>query len=209
MGAKTWMIVQADGPVRAIRPVLEAGEEPDPAATAAFVTQCFPKADYRPSGSGPLYDTSPRQGRVVAGCWPGLRLIAHESFAIDHPSRTAPALIAPRGTTVLHVMHSVVDWFAYAVWQDGQLQRALSLNPDRGVIEDIGARLPFEQPFWDGPRTEDEDYPLPFHPLDLGEAALVALFGYQLEGELIPDLLDPAGVTLLHFERQRPWWKLW
>ncbi len=106
-------------------------------------------------------------------------------------------------------MHSVVDWFAYGVWQDGQLQRALSLNPDRGVIEDIGARLPFEQPFWDGPRTEDEDYPLPFHPLDLGEAALVALFGYQLEGELILDLLDPAGVTLLHFERQRPWWKLW
>lgn len=206
MGAKTWMIAQADG---AVRPALESGAPPDAAATAAFVHQCFPRDDYRADGSGTLVDTYPRGSRVVAGCWPGLRLIAHKGLAIDHPSRTKTAVIAPRGTTILHVTHSVVDWFAYAVWQDGQLQRALSLNPDRGVIEDIGERLPFEQRFWDGPRTEDESYPLPFHPLDLGEAALAALFGYQLEGETDPNLLDPAGVTLLHFQRHRPWWRVW
>jgi hypothetical protein len=47
-------------------------------------------------------------------------------------------------------MHSVVDWFAFAVWQDGRLKRSLSLSPDSGVLEDIGAKLPFEEPYWSG-----------------------------------------------------------
>lgn len=36
----------------------------------------------------------------------------------------------------LHAMHSVVDWFAFAVWgPDGKLRRALSVSPANGVIE--------------------------------------------------------------------------
>jgi hypothetical protein len=35
-------------------------------------------------------------------------------------------------------MHSVVDWFAYAVWIDGQLRRSLSLSPDSGIMEIVG-----------------------------------------------------------------------
>ena len=87
-------------------------------------------------------------------------------------------------------MHSVVDWFAYAVWSKGALQRSLSLSPDSGILEDIGARFAFEAPFWSGrhpahdPGEGDDEYPFPFHPLDLGEAALAELFGYQLEGEM-------------------------
>ncbi|MGW3628080.1 DUF6928 family protein, partial [Streptomyces sp. NPDC000880] len=29
-------------------------------------------------------------------------------------------------------MHSVVDWLAFAVWEDGRLIRSLSLSPDDG-----------------------------------------------------------------------------
>jgi hypothetical protein len=45
-------------------------------------------------------------------------------------------------------MHRVLDWFAYATWQEGRLVRSLSVSPDDGVIEDIGTPLPFEQPYW-------------------------------------------------------------
>jgi hypothetical protein len=106
-------------------------------------------------------------------------VVAAREFGVDCPSQLDPsflaAAIAPR--VYLHAI-TVVDWFAYAVRQDGRLVRSLSLSPDDGVIEDIGPRLPFEEPYWSGqhaavdPEEEPEGYPFPFHPLDLGEAAL-------------------------------------
>ncbi len=112
----------------------------------------------------------------------------------------------------LHAMHSVVDWFAYAQWTNGELVRSLSVSPDNGVIEEIGQRLPFEEPFWSGqqPATDDaEGYPLPFHPLELGEAALKELFGYQLEGFIEPGLLEPESIPLIKYKRSSTWWKFW
>jgi hypothetical protein len=105
-------------------------------------------------------------------------------------------------------MHSVVDWFAFAVWQDGHLKRSLSLSPDSGILEDIGPKLSFELPYWSGqhpaidPDDQDEDeppYPFPFHPLELGEAALLEFFGYQLEGS--PSAIDPESFPLASFKR--------
>ena len=46
-------------------------------------------------------------------------------------------------TVYLHAMHSVVDWFAFAVWHGQKVRRSLSLSPDSGVMEDIGSPLPF------------------------------------------------------------------
>ena len=122
-----------------------------------------------------------------------------------------------RGRTLyLHAMHSVVDFFAYAVWRDGKLERALSLSPDSGIIEDIGTRLPFEEPYWAGghpaidPSEVDEiDYPFPFHPLELGEAALGALFGYHLEGPIDESLIKPESIPLARFKRSKSRWKFW
>ena len=62
--------------------------------------------------------------------------------------------------------------------------------------------------FLDDEGGEDE-YPFPFHPLELGEAALVELFGYQLEGMMDPDALQPEQIPLVRFKRNRPRWKLW
>ncbi|MFJ9730973.1 DUF6928 family protein [Streptomyces sp. NPDC101171] len=70
---------------------------------------------------------------------------------------------------VLHAMHSVVDWLAFAVWEDGRLVRSLSLSPDSGVI---------------------------LHPLDLGEDALRALCGFVREGRPEPDDIDTDGIRL-------------
>lgn len=113
-------------------------------------------------------------------------------------------------------MHSVVDWFAFARWSQGRLVRALSLSPDSGVLEDIGPRLEFEQPYWSGdrpavdPGEDPDDYPLAFHPLELGEDALLAMFGYQWEGPIVERTFDPASVPLLRLKRSsRRGWKFW
>jgi hypothetical protein len=62
-----------------------------------------------------------------------------------------------------------------------------SMAPGEGIVEDIGPALPFEEPFWAGqhtviPTPGRPAYPLPFHPLDLGEAALRDLLGFAIEG---------------------------
>jgi hypothetical protein len=142
--------------------------------------------------------------------------VAAKEFAIDYPSKLPQRYIdaGGNGAVYLHAMISTVDWFAYAQWTNGRLVRSLSVCPDSGVMEDIGRRFPFEEPYWSGryPATDDDDapnaYPLPFHPLDLGEAALRQLFGYQLEGFVDPALLEPESVPLVKYKRSSRW-KLW
>jgi hypothetical protein len=106
-------------------------------------------------------------------------------------------------------MHSVVDWFAYAVWpDDGTLLRALSLAPDSGIIEDTGTPLAFEEPYWAGDRPaiiDDDDrppYPFPSHPIELAEGALRALFGFNYEGARLDDDPDLERIVLAGFAVQ-------
>jgi hypothetical protein len=82
-------------------------------------------------------------------------------------------------------------------------------------LEDIGAKLPFEEAYWAGqhpaidPEEDESDYPFVFHPLDLGEAALGQLLGYQLEGPVDPSQLEPEDITLMRYKRSKSWWKRW
>ena len=212
MGAKTWMLVYADanvGEVLKRHPPLDRG------ATLKLASSLFPKGKLEPIGDGDLSYTCPRGNEIHAGCFPGVSIVAAKEFGIDYPSRLPERFISAGGgsTVYLHAMHSVVDWFAYAKWTNGRLVRSLSVSPDSGVMEDIGEKLPFEAPFWAGqqPATEDaeDEYPLPFHPLELGEAAMKELFGYQLEGFIDPTLLEPESIPLVKYKRSRSWWKLW
>jgi hypothetical protein len=146
----------------------------------------------------------------------GVSIVAAKEFAIDRPSGLPPSFLRemPARTVYLHAMHSVVDWFAFATWENGKLTRSLSLSPDGGIVEDIGPKLPFEEPYWAGehpatdPEEEEDKYPFPFHPLELGEAALAEFFGYQLEGFIDPSLLEPERVPLMRFKRAKSsWWR--
>lgn len=212
MGAKTWMLVYSKGsPVEILRsnPVL------DQAATSEFAKKLFPSEKITPSRDGDLSFTCPADDELVVGCFPGLIIVAAKEFGIDVPSQLPAKFIdaCPGHSVYLHAMHSTVDWFAYAVWKGGKLQRSLSLSPDSGILEDTGDRLPFEVPYWNGehpaldPEEDDDDYPLPFHPLELGEAALLALFGYQLEGFMAPSQLEPETIPLMQFTRKKSWWR--
>ncbi|MDO9014459.1 MAG: hypothetical protein Q7U84_06755 [Polynucleobacter sp.] len=214
MGAKTWMLVLADANAR---DVLAAKPSLDRAATRKLADTLFPGEKLEPIGDGDLSYTCPPDDEVHIGCFPGVSVVAAKEFGIDYPSKLHPRFIAPggSGTVTLHAMHSVVDWFGYATWANGKLVRSLSLSPDSGIMEDIGQRLPFEEPYWSGEHPavdgEEEDaYPFPFHPLELGEATLKDLFGYQLEGYIDASLLEPASIPLVRYKRSRsPWWKFW
>jgi hypothetical protein len=214
MGAKTWMLVYADGNPREI---LKANPRLDRDATARLARELYPSEKLKPLNDGDLSFTCPPDDELHMGCFPGLSVLAAKEFGIDYPARL-PSTFLEKGqgqTIYLHAMHSVVDWLAFAIWSNGKLQRSLSLSPDSGILEDIGPRLPFEEPYWSGQHPlfdtpeEASQYPFPFHPLDLGEAALREFFGYQLEGWVDPTLLEAETIPLVRFKRSRPWWKYW
>lgn len=213
MGAKTWMLVYAE---QSAREALRRRPQLDREATLKFANKLFPKAKLVPIGDGDLSYTSPPDNEIHIGCFLGVSVVAAKEFGIDYPSKVPASFlqVGANGMVYLHAMHSVVDWFAFAQWKNGQLQRSLSLSPDSGVLENIGAKLPFEEPYWAGQRPvsdspeEASEYPFPFHPLELGEAALGELFGYQLEGSGPADIPDPETITLVKFKRS-PWWKIW
>lgn len=213
MGAKTWMLAYADVDARE---ALRAAPALNREATTKLANELFPDGKLELAGDGTLADTCPSDHELVAGSFAGISIIAAREFGIDYPSRLPQRFIAAGGsrTVLLHAMHSSADWFAYAQWVDGKLIRSLSLSPDSGILEDIGARLAFEEPYWSGQHPaveeEDEEYPFPFHPLELGEAALAELFGYQLEGTLDPaTLLNPDNIPLVRYKRSRAGWKFW
>jgi hypothetical protein len=209
------MLVYADGtPAK----ILKSGIQLDRTAATTLAKDLFSKDSLKPDGfDGDLSFTSPPDDEVHIGCFPGLTIIAAKEFGIDYPSHLPQKYLdAAKGRNIyLHAMHSTVDWFAFAVWENGRLQRSLSLSPDGGIFEDIGEKFNFEEPYWNGqhpacdPEGEEDSYPLPFHPLDLGEVALATLFGYQLEGEINPALLDPEDIPLVRFRRKKPIWKIW
>ncbi|MBD2898305.1 hypothetical protein amrb99_72720 [Actinomadura sp. RB99] len=211
MGAKTGLLVYADGDVGGI---LRAAPAPDRDATAALLDRLYPGWSVQEDKPSTLGDGCyPPYGTTYATSLPGLDIVCDQRVMLGEPSRL-PARLVEAGAgrrLVLHAMHSVVDWLAFAVWEDGRLVRSLSLSPDNGVIENIGEPFPFEAPYWAGehpvphdPVWTEEPYPLPFHPLDLGEDALRGLLGFVLEGEVRPDDADPHEVELLGFRLTDP-----
>ena len=214
MGAKTWMLVYA---ATNAREALKAAPPLDRDATLRLAGTLFPREKLEHAGEGDLSYTCPPDDEIHIGCFPGISVVAAKEFGIDRPSRLPEVFVKAGGggTIYLHAMHSVVDWFAFAVWTDGKLRRSLSLSPDSGVLEDVGHRLPFEAPYWSGehpaidPEVDESAYPFPFHPLELGEAALEEFFGYHLEGFNDPALLEPDSIPLLCYKRSRSRWRFW
>ena len=200
MGAKNWLLAYVDADADAAE-ILRSRPELDRAATEKFVLDLYPAA-WDTKTPGDLGYTNPPDEQVLGACYGGLSLLATSDAALDYPSRLDVRFIdyAKGRNLYLHAMHSVVDWFAYAIWKDGFLHRALSLSPDSGLMEDLGQRLPCEEPFWEGKHpVGGGDYPFPFHPLEMAEEVLCALLGYHLEGTVTD--IDPFDYELMAFQR--------
>lgn len=208
MGAKTWMLAITDGNVIE---TLKSTPELNRTATSKLAKRLFPSEQLEPIEDRDLSFTCPPDNEIYIGSFSGVSIVAASDFGIDYPSRLNLIFLdaAKESTVYLHAMHSVVDWFAYAIWVKGELKRSLSLSPDYGIMEDIGSRLPFEEPYWLGqhpvcdPDEEDCDYPFPFHPLELGEDAFLDLFGYPIEGFVDSNQFDPEDIALAGFKRVR------
>lgn len=209
MGAKTGLFACTSaasvGDVLRGRPVDAGGD-----AAAAFVGRLYPGWRVEPDGGGVLNaSVYPPAGVVCAVSFPGLDMVCDGNVMLDRPSELPARYLEVAGgrTVLLHAMHSVVDWLAFAVWRDGVLVRSLSLSPGSGVMEDIGEPFPFEARFWAGECPVEPDpgwanpvpYPLLFHPLELGEEALRELFGFVMEGFPEPDDVDADEISVHRF----------
>ena len=212
MGAKTALLAFADGD---IRPALRGATRSERAETEALVRQVHPGYAVEPADDNTLFDgTYPPDDLIYATVLAGAELYCDRRLMLDRPSEL-PEHLRRAGTgrrILMHGMHSVVDWLGFAVWEDGVLVRSLSLSPDGGIQENIGKPYDFELPYWAGehpvepvPGWHNQDpYPLPFHPLDLGEEALRALFGFIIEGLPSPDDIDADSVHLHGFRVTDP-----
>jgi hypothetical protein len=216
MGAKTALLAFSDGD---IRPALLGATRSDLAEAEALVRRVHRDHVQRgytveAIGDSSLDECYPPDDITCATILPGAELLCDRRFMLDRPSEL-PEHILSLGAgrrVILHAMHSVVDWLAFAVWEDGTLVRSLSLSPDGGILENIGEPYDFELPYWAGEHPVEPmpgwpsqgPYPLPFHPLELGEDALRALFGFILEGYLHPDDIDPDGVHMHEFRVSDP-----
>ena len=212
MGAKTGLIAYSEGDLISH---LRATTQPDQVRTEALVELAHPGWARTPVERNTLLDGSyPPENIVYATSMPGVDLICSRELMLDYPSRLPTSLVAASNgrRLVHHAMHSVVDWLAFAVWENGRLVRSLSLSPDEGIMENIGKPFPFELPYWAGQHPvkiapgwpNQEPYALPFHPLEMGEDALQALFGFTLEGMPDPDAIDADAVELLGFQVHDP-----
>jgi hypothetical protein len=208
MGFKSSLLVYSSGEPADL---LRQPAAPDPAQAGALVAATHPGW----TGTGEPADGSlddcihPPEGFVYAGRLPGIDILCDRDVMVDYPSQLPAQYHGPGAgrRMILHAYHSVVDWFAYAIWQDGVLLRSLSLSRYAGgVIEDIGTPLPFEVPFWaDGRPARPEPgkptpFPLPFHPFELSEAALRALMGFTQGGRPAESDVDACAVPLTGFE---------
>lgn len=212
MGAKTGMVVFTDGDVAAaLREPVQLNRD----EAAGLVRQVLPGYGLEDVDPYPLGDAVyPPEEAIYTGTIGGTTILCDQRFMIDKPSELPEHIVnlANGRRIILHAMHSVVDWFAYAIWDRGTIVRSLSLSPDDGIIENIGEPLSFEGPYWAGehpvvpiPGWPDQGpYPLPFHPLELGEDALRALFGFVLEGMPEPNDVDPYTVQLTGFRAIDP-----
>ncbi|BCJ45703.1 hypothetical protein GCM10010168_58760 [Actinoplanes ianthinogenes] len=209
MGAKTALLAFTKGD---LRPALREAVDADPAEVLALVRGIHPGYDVTPIADGVLGDdTYPPDDTSYATVLAGAELFCDRRLVCDRPSQLPSRLLrAGDGRRIImHGMHSVSDWLCFAVWENGSLVRSLSLSPDGGIVEDIGEPYDFERPYWAGERPVEstlsgDPYPLSFHPLELGEDALRALFGFVLEGLPDPGDVDPYEVPLRGFRVADP-----
>lgn len=97
-------------------------------------------------------------------------------------------------------VHSVVDLCQFEVTGGPFGDRQVALYPDMETTFEeacTGHPLPFEEPYLAGehdePTDEDDEYAprIPFHPLELGDAAVLWMFGIMGESPPSDAVVDP------------------
>ncbi|MET7639334.1 hypothetical protein [Streptomyces sp. NPDC005438] len=176
----------------------------DPDRTGELLAEVFPGRRLTEVGKADVDAVIwPPEGMVFAGRFPGLDLVCCREWIEDPPTELTDLVrrVGAGRSATAHLTHSTVDLLAFARWEDGVPRRALSVNPDDGIVQDLGERLPVELPYWEGrhPVEASGTCALPFSPLELGGALLERYFG--VEGDHNPDgrLVGSGEVILTGF----------
>ena len=168
--------------------VLRAYPVLDKPATRGLAERLFPDQPIAEIGDLLLADAfNPPQDIAYVGCFPGIDLVCSWGVMPDRPSLLAAELlgVTARRRCYLHAMHSDAAWCAFGVWHDGTLVRSLSVGREPGVLENIGEPMTFEA-------AHDD-------PLELGCAALHALFGIAADGPENLDDVDPELIPVVGY----------
>lgn len=151
---------------------------------------------YEYSKESDVYSATLSGDRLWVGNWGNTTIVAGDY------GDSAPPLELPEGFGTWELMlQSSVDAFGFVVKGGPWGDRELEMDPDNGTNFQetmTGKPLPFEEPYFRGEHSmydEDEapedQYPLPFHPLDLGNAAMLWSFGIEAETPPRDDVMTP------------------
>lgn len=94
MGAKTWMLVYADGNAREL---LAARPKPDRDATTRLAARLFPDDRLELFDDSDLSYTCPPDDEIHIGCFSVLAIVAAKEFGIDYASQSDQCFLARRG----------------------------------------------------------------------------------------------------------------
>ncbi len=112
---------------------------------------------YQSAGSANFDQASSpwRKNELYLGAYDGAAVIGHSRLFEDCWDAGAPKVIEsvsrllPNSQILVIGLHSVVNFFGYAWYEDGLLQRVRAGAADEGVWIDFGEPLPFEAPLFD------------------------------------------------------------
>ncbi|MGW0703755.1 DUF6928 family protein [Streptomyces sp. NPDC002867] len=200
MGSKSAILVFAEGDPRdALHPGITAEISDAKSLAEDFFDGPFESATYVTLEEA----VWPEPGMVCTGRFTGVDIICARDLVPTQPSDLNSDIVrlADDRNAYAVFMHSGTDSLSFATWENGRLVRSLSLSPDDGVVQNYGDPLEFESPYWTGAHSISHapNYPLPFHPLNLGNEALRNFFGFILEGRPDADCFDPEEITLCGF----------
>jgi hypothetical protein len=200
MGVNASLLVYCDDPPLDVRTPLPSWRD----AAGQLLVELYPRTRFVEHGVVSLVSGAfPDDGYINLAAFRNGAVVATRRAMLFNPSKLEARFVKVAGSRTVHLLaqRSMYDMVAYARWEGGTLARSISANPVGKVWESIGAPEPFEARFWEGSQRPAPDYPLPFHPLDLGEAALRHILGACFEGLPEPGLADPSTVELLSFGR--------
>jgi hypothetical protein len=128
MGARAALLSFAAG---LPRDVLLGYPEPDVAASRALVEAAFPGREIAREADT-ILDAAiwPTMGSACAGVFGDAAVLTSEDLAVSQPSALTDLVVrlAPERRAYAVFMSSVVDWYAFAVWDRGRLIRSFSAS---------------------------------------------------------------------------------
>jgi hypothetical protein len=96
----------------------------------------------------------PEPGRLVIGAYDGAAIVAERDLVVGTVTGETGTILArllglfPAAELLVLELHSVVNYFAYASYRQGRLQRAFAGSADDGVLVEMGQVQPEERDYF-------------------------------------------------------------